>query len=60
MPRKQRLLLKITLQNLVDLAGSERLGDTDPYEGHVEETGHINKSLLFLTNLIKKLAEEKP
>lgn len=41
------------------MAGSERLGDSEHNDAQAEETGHINKSLFLLTNLIKKLAEEK-
>lgn len=47
-------------QNLVDLAGSERLADNGGTEGlQTGETGHINKSLFLLCNVIKKLADGK-
>ena len=50
---------KCSVLNLVDLAGSERLNE---YEGKRDvsgETGHINKSLFILANVINKLAEDK-
>jgi hypothetical protein len=50
---------RYSLLNLVDLAGSERLSDGDQNEDHLSETGFINKSLFLLTNLIKKLADDK-
>jgi centromeric protein E len=48
---------KYSVLNLVDLAGSERLA----MSGHssVDETGHINKSLFVLANVIYKLSESK-
>ena len=48
---------KYSVLNLVDLAGSERLN----MSGHasVDETGHINKSLFVLANVIYKLSESK-
>ena len=44
--------------NLVDLAGSERLNEFE-VKGHEQlgETGHINKSLFILANVINKLAD---
>jgi Kinesin motor domain/Regulator of chromosome condensation (RCC1) repeat len=44
--------------NLVDLAGSERLNEFE-VKAHEQlgETGHINKSLFILANVINKLAE---
>lgn len=45
--------------NLVDLAGSESLNDNGGNESLTRETGHINKSLFCLTNVIKKLASGK-
>ena len=51
--------------NFVDLAGSERLTDLfetsqGRSEASIGETGHINKSLFVLTNVINKLAEGNP
>ena len=44
--------------NLVDLAGSERLNEFE-IKAHEQmgETGHINKSLFILANVINKLAD---
>ena len=43
--------------NLVDLAGSERLNEFEHRKETLGETGHINKSLFILANVINKLAE---
>lgn len=43
--------------NLVDLAGSERADQTGARGVRLKEGGHINKSLLFLSNVIKSLSE---
>ncbi|BFF95829.1 kinesin-like protein KIN-7I [Drosophila madeirensis] len=43
--------------NLVDLAGSERADQTGARGARLKEGGHINKSLLFLSNVIKNLSE---
>lgn len=46
--------------NLVDLAGSERLNEFEvKAHDQLGETGHINKSLFILANVINKLAEGK-
>ena len=45
--------------NLVDLAGSERLNEYESKKDISGETGHINKSLFILANVINKLAENK-
>ena len=45
--------------NLVDLAGSERLNEYDNKKDTIGETGHINKSLFILANVINKLAEDR-
>ena len=46
--------------NLVDLAGSERLNEFEVRGNEMMgETGHINKSLFVLANVINKLAEGK-
>jgi hypothetical protein len=45
--------------NLVDLAGSERLNEFEGKNENLGETGHINKSLFILSNVINKLAEGK-
>jgi centromeric protein E len=45
--------------NLIDLAGSERLNEFEHRKDTLGETGHINKSLFILSNVINKLAEWK-
>jgi len=45
--------------NLVDLAGSERADQTRARGTRLKEGSHINKSLLFLSNVIKNLAENE-
>ena len=55
---KQEGRLKYGALNLVDLAGSERLGEFEVRgQEQMGETGHINKSLFVLANVINKLAE---
>lgn len=44
-----------TLQNLVDLAGSERASQTNADGTRLKEGSHINRSLLTLTTVIRKL-----
>ena len=46
-----------TLQNLVDLAGSERAAKTGAEGVRLKEGSHINKSLMTLGTVIKKLSE---
>jgi centromeric protein E len=41
----------------VDLAGSERQGHTKASGNRLKEGAHINKSLLALTTVIRKLSE---
>lgn len=48
-----------SMLNLVDLAGSERLNEFEHRKDTLGETGHINKSLFILANVINKLAEGK-
>ena len=48
-----------SMLNLVDLAGSERLNEFEHKKDTLGETGHINKSLFILANVINKLAEGK-
>lgn len=48
-----------SMLNLVDLAGSERLSEFEHRKDTLGETGHINKSLFILANVINKLAEGK-
>lgn len=43
------------LQNLVDLAGSERASQTNVDGTRLKEGCHINRSLLTLTTVIRKL-----
>lgn len=50
---------KYSVLNLVDLAGSERLNEYENKRDTSGETGHINKSLFILANVINKLAENK-
>lgn len=42
-------------QNLVDLAGSERAAQTKSAGVRLKEGSHINRSLLTLTQVIRKL-----
>jgi centromeric protein E len=51
------LCIRAATLNLVDLAGSERVGDTGAEGVRLKEAGQINKSLLTLGTVIKKLAE---
>lgn len=45
----------ILLQNLVDLAGSERATQANTDGTRLKEGSHINRSLLTLTTVIRKL-----
>ena len=56
-PRSQKGAKRCSMLNLVDLAGSERLNEFEPKTDTLGETGHINKSLFILSNVINKLAE---
>lgn len=47
----------ICFQNLVDLAGSERAAKTGAEGVRLREGSHINKSLMTLGTVIKKLSE---
>ncbi|VVA10164.1 PREDICTED: kinesin [Prunus dulcis] len=47
------------LQNLVDLAGSERASQTNADGTRLKEGSHINRSLLTLTTVIRKLSGVK-
>ena len=50
--------IKYGCLNLVDLAGSERLNEFEVKgQEQLGETGHINKSLFILANVINKLAD---
>jgi hypothetical protein len=52
--------LRFSTLNLVDLAGSERLNEFEVRQPELlGETGHINKSLFILANVVNKLAEGK-
>lgn len=51
------LCIRAATLNLVDLAGSERVGDTGAEGVRLKEAGKINKSLLTLASVIKKLAD---
>ncbi|KAE8676118.1 hypothetical protein F3Y22_tig00111633pilonHSYRG00117 [Hibiscus syriacus] len=46
-------------KNLVDLAGSERVCQTNAYGVRLKEGSHINRSLLTLTTVIRKLTDGK-
>ena len=50
--------VKFSVLNLVDLAGSERLNEFEVRaQNSLEETGHINRSLFILSNVVHKLAD---
>ena len=50
--------VKFSCLNLVDLAGSERLNEFEVRaQSSMEETGHINRSLFILSNVVHKLAD---
>eukprot|EP01117_Protostelium_nocturnum_P003312 TRINITY_DN1427_c0_g2_i2.p1 TRINITY_DN1427_c0_g2~~TRINITY_DN1427_c0_g2_i2.p1 ORF type:complete len:1453 (-),score=353.29 TRINITY_DN1427_c0_g2_i2:22-4380(-) len=49
--------VKVSSLNLVDLAGSERHSSTGAEGLRLREGAHINKSLLTLSTVIKKLSE---
>ncbi|KAF3324684.1 Kinesin-like protein NACK1 [Carex littledalei] len=49
----------VAVLNFVDLAGSERVAQTHAKGKTLEEGCHINKSLLTLTTVIRKLSENK-
>lgn len=48
-------MILLILQNLVDLAGSERALQTSADGTRLKEGSHINRSLLTLTTVIRKL-----
>jgi centromeric protein E len=58
-PKNSDAVKKYSMLNLVDLAGSERLNEFENKNENMGETGHINKSLFILSNVINKLAEGK-
>ncbi|XP_038975024.1 kinesin-like protein KIN-7I [Phoenix dactylifera] len=49
--------VRVSVLNLVDLAGSERAAKTGAEGVRLKEGSHINKSLLTLGTVIKKLSE---
>ncbi|KAF3341935.1 Kinesin-related protein 4 [Carex littledalei] len=49
--------VRVSVLNLVDLAGSERVAKTGAEGKRLKEGSHINKSLLTLGSVIKKLSE---
>ncbi|XLS47918.1 hypothetical protein HN51_022276 [Arachis hypogaea] len=49
--------VRVSVLNLVDLAGSERVAKTGAEGVRLKEGSHINKSLLTLGTVIKKLSE---
>ncbi|CAI2381149.1 unnamed protein product [Moneuplotes crassus] len=58
-PKNKQGFKKTSMLNLIDLAGSERLNEFEHRKDTLGETGHINKSLFILSNVINKLAEGK-
>ncbi|KAK4404781.1 Kinesin-like protein KIN-7O [Sesamum angolense] len=50
--------VRVSVLNLVDLAGSERAAKTGAEGVRLKEGSHINKSLMTLGTVIKKLSEE--
>lgn len=58
-PKSKHGPKKSSMLNLIDLAGSERLNEFEHRRETLGETGHINKSLFILSNVINKLAEGK-
>jgi len=58
-PKEGKGPTRYSMLNLVDLAGSERLNEFEYKTDTLGETGHINKSLFILSNVINKLAEGK-
>ncbi|KAK4757883.1 hypothetical protein SAY87_019184 [Trapa incisa] len=54
-----RIKTFIASLNLVDLAGSERASQTNASGTRLKEGSHINRSLLTLMNVIRKLSVEK-
>lgn len=54
---KDALSILTFFQNLVDLAGSERAAKTGAEGVRLKEGSHINKSLMTLGTVIKKLSE---
>eukprot|EP00250_Pteridium_aquilinum_P008706 c18148_g1_i1 orf=402-3155(+) len=49
--------VRVSVLNLVDLAGSERVAKTGAGGVRLKEGTHINKSLMTLGNVIKKLSD---
>ncbi|KAL9256574.1 Kinesin-like protein, partial [Drosera capensis] len=49
--------VRVSILNLVDLAGSERASKTGAEGVRLKEGSHINKSLMTLGSVIKKLSE---
>nr|AMS24228.1 kinesin 7-IV protein [Marsilea vestita] len=49
--------VRVSVLNLVDLAGSERAAKTGAGGVRLKEGSHINKSLMTLGNVIKKLSD---
>ncbi|KAK4351581.1 hypothetical protein RND71_030894 [Anisodus tanguticus] len=49
--------VRVSVLNLVDLAGSERVAKTGAEGVRLKEGSHINKSLMTLGTVIKKLSE---
>ncbi|KAK7288558.1 hypothetical protein RIF29_02019 [Crotalaria pallida] len=50
-------IVRVSVLNLVDLAGSERIAKTGADRVRLKEGKYINKSLMVLGNVIKKLSE---
>lgn len=50
-------IVQVSTLNLVDLAGSERADQTKATGERLREGGHINKSLLALSKVIRELGD---
>lgn len=51
--------VRVATLNLVDLAGSERVSQTKATGERLKEGGAINRSLLYLAEVIHKLSEKQ-
>ena len=51
--------VRVASLNLVDLAGSERVSQTKATGERLKEGGAINRSLLYLAEVIHKLSEKQ-
>lgn len=58
-PHTNTRYIRKSYLNLVDLAGSERIHEHENKSDATIETGHINKSLFVLGNVISKLSSQE-